>query len=81
MKRFAVLRLAGALMLIIPGMLCCPGAGGEDAGGEIRPAPYQVSWQDLEFGVIIHFSTNTFLARVGRRNRESLDVQPHGVRP
>jgi alpha-L-fucosidase len=27
----------------------------------IKPAPQQVAWQDLEFGVIIHFSTNTFL--------------------
>jgi alpha-L-fucosidase len=35
----------------------------QDAGGDIRPAPYQVSWQDLEFGVIVHFSTNTFLDR------------------
>ena len=34
----------------------------QDAG-DIKPAPYQVSWQDLEFGVIIHFSTNTFLDR------------------
>ena len=33
----------------------------QDASGDIRPAPYQVAWQDLEFGVIIHFSTNTFL--------------------
>jgi alpha-L-fucosidase len=30
---------------------------------EIKPAPQQVAWQDLEFGVIIHFSTNTFLNR------------------
>ncbi len=36
---------------------------GQDAGGEIKPAPYQVAWQDLEFGVILHFSTNTFLDR------------------
>jgi len=36
-------------------------AGAQDAAGAIRPAPYQVAWQDLEFGVIIHFSTNTFL--------------------
>lgn len=36
---------------------------GQDAGGEIRPAPWQTAWQDLEFGVIIHFSTNTFLNR------------------
>ena len=31
--------------------------------GDIRPAPYQTAWQDLEFGVILHFSTNTFLDR------------------
>ncbi len=35
----------------------------QDAGGEIKPAPYQTAWQDLEFGVILHFSTNTFLNR------------------
>jgi len=28
---------------------------------EIKPAPQQTAWQDLEFGVIVHFSTNTFL--------------------
>jgi alpha-L-fucosidase len=36
---------------------------GQDSGGEIEPAPYQTAWQDLEFGVILHFSTNTFLNR------------------
>jgi alpha-L-fucosidase len=36
-------------------------AQAQDSSGDIRPAPYQVAWQDLEFGVIIHFSTNTFL--------------------
>ncbi len=30
---------------------------------DIKPSPQQVEWQDLEFGVIIHFSTNTFLNR------------------
>jgi alpha-L-fucosidase len=35
----------------------------QDATGDLRPAPYQVAWQDLEFGVILHFSTNTFLDR------------------
>ena len=30
---------------------------------DIRPSPQQIDWQDLEFGVIIHFSTNTFLDR------------------
>ncbi len=30
---------------------------------DVKPSPQQVDWQDLEFGVIIHFSTNTFLDR------------------
>ncbi|MGO4214062.1 alpha-L-fucosidase, partial [Terriglobus sp. YAF25] len=30
---------------------------------EIKPTPQQTAWQDLEFGVILHFSTNTFLDR------------------
>jgi alpha-L-fucosidase len=30
---------------------------------DIKPSPSQVEWQDLEIGVIIHFSTNTFLNR------------------
>ena len=35
----------------------------QDSSSDIRPAPYQAAWQDLEFGVILHFSTNTFLDR------------------
>jgi alpha-L-fucosidase len=30
---------------------------------DLKPAPQQTAWQDLEFGVILHFSTNTFLDR------------------
>src|SRR5947207_6940006 len=30
---------------------------------DIKPSPQQVEWQDLEFAVIIHFGTNTFLDR------------------
>ena len=30
---------------------------------EVKPSPQQVAWQDLQFGVIVHFSTNTFLDR------------------
>src|ERR1700731_1334051 len=30
---------------------------------DLKPTPQQTEWQDLEFGVIIHFSTNTFLDR------------------
>ncbi|HEX4020924.1 MAG TPA: alpha-L-fucosidase [Acidobacteriaceae bacterium] len=30
---------------------------------DVKPSPQQVQWQDLQFGVIIHFGTNTFLNR------------------
>jgi alpha-L-fucosidase len=30
---------------------------------DVKPSPQQVAWQDLEFGVILHFGTNTFLDR------------------
>jgi alpha-L-fucosidase len=28
---------------------------------DLKPSPQQVAWQDLEFGVILHFGPNTFL--------------------
>ena len=28
---------------------------------DMKPTPQQTEWQDLEFGVILHFDTNTFL--------------------
>lgn len=30
---------------------------------DVKPSPQQNEWQDLEFGVILHFGTNTFLDR------------------
>ncbi len=30
---------------------------------DVRPSPQQVEWQDLEFGVLIHFGPNTFMDR------------------
>jgi alpha-L-fucosidase len=30
---------------------------------DVKPSPQQIEWQDLEFGAIIHFGTNTFLDR------------------
>jgi alpha-L-fucosidase len=30
---------------------------------DLKPTQQQTEWQDLEFGVILHFSTNTFLNR------------------
>jgi alpha-L-fucosidase len=30
---------------------------------DVKPAPQQVAWQDMEMGAILHFGTNTFLNR------------------
>ena len=57
MKRAPMIKALLLAVVIAKGI----SAGAQDAPGDIRPAPYQVAWQDLEFGVIIHFSTNTFL--------------------
>ena len=51
------------LLMFVAGCLGGICLYGQDGGGEIIPAPYQTAWQDLEFGVILHFSTNTFLNR------------------
>jgi alpha-L-fucosidase len=50
-------------LLLASALIACATLCAQDAGGDIRPAPYQTAWQDLEFGVILHFSTNTFLDR------------------
>ena len=42
---------------------CCQPHALAQSFPDIKPAPQQVEWQDLEFGVILHFSTNTFLDR------------------
>jgi alpha-L-fucosidase len=47
--------------LLLASALIATNVCAQDSPGDIRPAPYQTAWQDLEFGVIIHFSTNTFL--------------------
>jgi len=53
-KSFLVLSLALALLSATSHLTA-------QSFPDIKPAPQQVAWQDLEFGVIIHFSTNTFL--------------------
>jgi len=40
-----------------------PGTGPAQNFVDVKPSPQQVEWQDLEFGVILHFGTNTFLDR------------------
>ena len=42
---------------------------------EVKPSPQQVAWQDLEFGVIVHFSTNTFLDREWGFNNPPLHLR------
>jgi len=44
-------------------ILCVTALGLGQSFPDVKPAPQQVAWQDLEFGVILHFSTNTFLDR------------------
>jgi alpha-L-fucosidase len=45
-------------------LLACTGAGtAAQSFPDIKPSPQQTQWQDLEFGVILHFGTNTFLDR------------------
>jgi hypothetical protein len=44
---------------------------------DIKPSPQQIEWQDLEFGVIIHFGPNTFLDRA--QNRKSAVYMEHAL--
>ena len=51
--------MCSALALAMLGTVALPAQNFVD----MKPSPPQVAWQDLEFGVILHFSTNTFLDR------------------
>jgi len=57
------LHFRNRLLGIALAALCCAIPMRAQNSTEIKPSPQQVEWQDLEFGVIIHFSTNTFLDR------------------
>ena len=61
MRRLLGTALECTILFVV--VMAALAAAAQDSTGDIRPAPYQVAWQDLEFGVIIHFSTNTFLDR------------------
>jgi alpha-L-fucosidase len=61
MRRHSILAcVAGAMLAALP---CAVLPGAAQNFSEVKPAPQQVDWQDLEVGVILHFSTNTFLDR------------------
>src|ERR1700757_3070915 len=49
-----------ALMILLA--LWSQATRGQNAA-DIKPTAQQVEWQDLEFGVLIHFGTNTYLDR------------------
>jgi alpha-L-fucosidase len=52
--------IAGLLFLL--GLAALPASRAQNFV-DIKPSPQQVEWQDLEFGALIHFGTNTFLDR------------------
>ncbi len=58
MKRFVRSLLGAAVACAL-----LPAASMAQSAGEIKPSPQQIHWQDLEFGVIVHFGTSTFLDR------------------
>jgi alpha-L-fucosidase len=58
MKSFCMKWIGGCLALL----LCAVSVRAQNFS-DIKPSAQQLEWQDLEFGVIIHFSTNTFLDR------------------
>ncbi len=67
MRRAMGLRLKRRVAWVM--VLGAMGVAGLRAGGaavaqnavDMKPNPQQSAWQDLEFGVIIHFGPNTFL--------------------
>jgi alpha-L-fucosidase len=52
-------RLVGAGLVLF----LCAWLASAQSFSDVKPSAQQVDWQDLEFGVILHFSTNTFLDR------------------
>jgi len=58
MKSFRISWVSSCLALLFCAVPACA-----QNFSDIKPSPQQIEWQDLEFGVIIHFSTNTFLDR------------------
>src|SRR5579872_1250353 len=51
------------LTLILAVFLLLHGMASAQNFIDVKPSPQQVQWQDLEFGVIIHFGPNTYQDR------------------
>ena len=62
MKHWKKLALAATCAVFLAAAVSSPAQDGQNFS-EVKPSAQQVAWQDLEFGVILHFSTNTFLDR------------------
>lgn len=70
--------LAGVLAVT----LACAGTAAAENFIDVTPSPQQTHWQDLEFGVIVHFGTNTFLDREwGDGNADPAVFNPDQVDP
>jgi alpha-L-fucosidase len=63
MKRLGTGSILGVALMAAALAGACVGAQAQTNFAEVKPSPQQVEWQDLEFGVIVHFGTNTFLNR------------------
>ncbi len=64
MKRMATKRICRMLVGAPLLLACAVFAQAQSVNfTDVKPTPQQVEWQDLEFGVIIHFGTNSFLNR------------------
>ena len=57
------LRQTLPFLLIAIGVVFLTAGAWSQNSSEVKPAPQQVAWQDLEIGVLIHFGPNTFLDR------------------
>jgi len=56
-------RRAARIVVFVAASILAVSAGNAQNFTDIKPSPQQVEWQDLEFGVLVHFGTNTFLNR------------------
>src|SRR6202161_4527208 len=59
----AFLKLTQKTLLAVFALLISAGLAVPQNFVDVKPSPQQVAWQDLEFGVIIHFGPNTFMDR------------------
>ena len=63
MRHKAFHKLTQKLLMVIFTLLISAKLASPQNFVDVKPSPQQVAWQDLEFGVIIHFGPNTFMDR------------------